>query len=161
GNARIDARALQFLGQSLQGTPDPTVLRSLLQTASREQRHYSNRQVRELAARAGNGTDQAARVLAEGLGAAHRKTRSAAAQMLAELGGGPALPALPALVQRLFEGEALVRDHVAPAVARLVPDLHPEMQEWMCRLANPLLSPLANLRAALDAAQLPDAVREG
>jgi uncharacterized protein (TIGR02996 family) len=36
GNSRIDARAMQFLGQTLQGTGEPALLRSLLQMSSRE-----------------------------------------------------------------------------------------------------------------------------
>jgi len=98
-------------------------------------------------------------VLASGLKASHRKQRAAAAQMLAQL-GSEAAPALPALVQRLFESTPLVRDHVAPALARLLPTLSRPMQSWLCLLANPLLPPLANLRSALLNPQLPADVRE-
>jgi uncharacterized protein (TIGR02996 family) len=158
GNSRIDARAMQFLGQTLQGSGEPALLRSLLQMSSREEREYTCTQVREMAQRAAQ-PGQATRVLAQGLGAGNRKQRAAAAQMLSRL-GAEAAPALPALVQRLFESNALVRDHAAPALARLLPTLSPALQNWLCVLANPLLPPLVNLRSALARADLPTPVRE-
>lgn len=159
GNYYIDTRVQQFLAGRLQGSSDPTLLRSILQTESREQREYSNAGVRSLAERAGRDPDRAVAVLAGGLDDGNRKVRSAAAQMLAQLGGGGAA-AVPKLVQRLFEKNRLVRDHVAPALARLLPELHPEMQRWLCVLANPLTSATSNLRDALASPQLPAAIRE-
>jgi hypothetical protein len=73
--------------------------------------------------------------------------------------GAAAAPAVPALVQRLFEGTPTVRDHVAPALARILPDLPAEMQTWLCLLANPLLSAATNLRTALTSPELPTEVR--
>jgi hypothetical protein len=64
------------------------------------------------------------------------------------------------MVQRLFEQNPLTRDQVAPALARLLPELSLPMQHWLCQLANPLLPPQANLRTVLDNPRLPAAVRE-
>ncbi len=158
GNPYLDAQTVQFLAESLKGSPDPKVLRSLLQMSSREEREYSSPEVRELGRRA-DSSDEPARVLGEGLRASHRKLRSAAAQMLAQL-GPEALPSVPLLVQRLFESNRLVRDHAAPALGRLLPTLPKEAQQWLCLLANPQLPPLANLRTALSATSLPPKVRE-
>jgi uncharacterized protein (TIGR02996 family) len=159
GNYAIDNRLQQFLAQRLQGTADPALLRSMLQTESRQQREYTNADVRDLARRAGRDPARAADTLAEGLHHGNRKVRSAAATMLAQLGVA-GTSALPKLVQRLYEQNDLTRDHVAPALARLLPELHPEMQRWLCLLANPLTSAPSNLRDALASAQLPQAVRE-
>jgi uncharacterized protein (TIGR02996 family) len=150
GNSYIDARAQQFLAQSLQGKADPALLRSLLQLASREEREYTRAEVRALAQKAGSAPAGVAEVLAEGLRDGSRKVRSAAATLLAQL-GGRAAAGLPGLVQRLFDRDPRVRDQVAPALARLLPDLSAEMQTWLCVLANPLISPEANLRATLEA----------
>jgi uncharacterized protein (TIGR02996 family) len=158
GNTRTDARVLTFLAQSLQGNYDTALLRSLLQLTSRQEHEYTNRPVRELAQRAGANPAAAARVLGEGLRGAHRKLRSAAAQMLAQLGPAAA-PSVPLLVQRLFENNPLVRDHAAPALARLLPELPAQLQAWLCLMANPQLPPLANLRAALSSTQVPEGVR--
>jgi uncharacterized protein (TIGR02996 family) len=159
GNYYIDARVRQFLGKLLQGSSDPALLRSILQTESRQEREYTNARVRDLAQQAGRDPARAAGVLARGLDDGRRKVRSAAAQMLAQLGaaGGAGVPKL---VQRLFEKDRLVRDHVAPALARLLPELHPDLQRWLCVLANPLTSPATNLRDALASPQLPPAVLE-
>jgi hypothetical protein len=160
GNYYIDARAQQFLAQSLQGKPDPALLRSLLQLASREEREYTSAEVRALAQKAGSAPARAAEVLAEGLRDGRRKVRSAAAGLLAQLGGG-AGPGVPALVQRLFDRDTRVRDHAAPALARLLPDLSTELQTWLCVLANPLLGPdgaRSNLRSALVSERLPPRV---
>jgi uncharacterized protein (TIGR02996 family) len=159
GNDRITAREMAFLGQSLQGNPDPKLLRTLLQMASRQEYDYSNAPVRELAKRAGSEPRQAVNVLGEGLRGSHRKVRAAAARMLGQL-GAQATSGVPLLVQRLFEHNPVVRDHVAPALARLLPHLPEQAQAWLCRLANPLLTPLANLRVALNDPRLPGKVRE-
>jgi uncharacterized protein (TIGR02996 family) len=163
GNTRIDRRALEFLAQTLQGEPDPATLRSLLQLRSLEEREYTNAQVRELARKAGEDPTRAAEVLAEAVRGPHRKLRVAAAQMLAQLGPAAA-PAVPALVQRLFERgprfKEPVGQHVARSLARLLPDLPADLQSWLCLLANPVVqSPLANLKAALGSARLPESVR--
>jgi uncharacterized protein (TIGR02996 family) len=159
GNHRIDARSRQFLSQCLGRNPDPVLLRALLQVSSRGESEYRNAAVRELARRAGANPAEAAAVLAEGLRGSHRKVRSAAAQMLGRL-GARAASSLPLLVRRLFERNEAVRDHVAPALARLLPDLPGPLQEWLCLLANPLLAPLDNLRAALERPSLPGEVRK-
>jgi uncharacterized protein (TIGR02996 family) len=159
GNTRIDARAVQFLAQSLAGNPDAGLLRATLQLSSRQQREYTNREVRDLARRAAADPAQAAGVLGEGVRGSRRKVRSAAAQMLARLGPAAA-PSLPFLVQRLYERNESVKDHVAPALARLLPELPPEVQGWLCVLANPLLPARGNLRAALDSPRLPADVRQ-
>jgi uncharacterized protein (TIGR02996 family) len=160
GNYQIDSRAQQFLGQMLQGAPEPRLLRSMLQMTSREEREYTNAHVRDLAQRASQDPQRTVDILAEGLADGRRTVRSAAAQMLVQLGGAGA-GALPRLVQRLFEDTKLVRDQVAPALARLLPHLSDEMQTWLCLLANPLLPARTNLRAALESPRLPPAVREG
>jgi len=160
GNYYLDSRAQELLAQTLKGSPQPTLLRSVLQMSSREQREYSNARVRQLAEEAGREPDRAAEILGEGLKDGRRKVRSASAQMLAQLGVGGA-PALPKLVQRLFEDSPLVRDHVAPALARLLPELPGELQTWLCLIANPLLTPATNLKATLDSPALPAEVRQG
>jgi hypothetical protein len=157
GNHRIDTRAQQFLAQTLQGASDPALLRSMLQMQSRQEREYTNTHVRALAQKAGKQPAQAAAVLAEGLGDGRRKVRSAAAQMLAQMGADGSV-ALPRMVQRLFESSRLVHDQVAPALARLLPELRPEMQNWLCLIANPLLPAEANLRAALESERLPESI---
>jgi uncharacterized protein (TIGR02996 family) len=156
----IDARAQQFLTQSLRGSSSPSLLRSMLQLVSRQQREYTNADVRDLARRAGRNPEEAVRTLAEGLGDGHRKVRSAAASMLATL-GGKATAAVPDLVRRLFDRNPHVRDHVAPALARLVSELPRPKQRWMCVLANPLLPPAHNLWSALEHDDLPTAVLNG
>jgi uncharacterized protein (TIGR02996 family) len=155
---QIDSRALQFLAGTLHGTADPALLRSMLQMASRQERQYTGAAVRELAHAAARSPDRAA-VLAAGLRDGRRKVRSAAAQLLARLGASGA-SGLPGLVQRLFEAAPLVRDQVAPALARLLPALPQEMQRWLCVLANPLLGPSANLTSALAESRLPPEVVE-
>jgi hypothetical protein len=130
----------------------------MLQMSSREEREYTGTAVRDLATQASRQPGQAAHVLADGLRDGRRKVRSAAAQLLSRLGPDGA-PGLARLVQRLFERNPLVRDHVAPALARLLPALHPDMQRWLCLIANPLLPAPANLRAVLGAAGLPAGVR--
>lgn len=158
GNQMIDSRVNQLLTQRLQDKFDPSLLRSMLQTHSREEREYTNRSVRELAQRAGREPARAAAILGTGLRHGNRKVRSAAAQMLAQL-GTQGTCAVPQLVQRLFESNKLVTDHVAPALARLLPELHPEMQRWLCLLANPLLPATANLRDTLKHPRLPEEIR--
>src|SRR5690606_1635602 len=98
-------------------------------------------------------------ILAQGLSDGRRKVRSAAAQMLAQLGARGA-EALPKMVQRLFERNPLVRDQVAPALGRLLTEISPELQRWLCLIANPLLPAEGNLRTVLDRSDLPDTVRE-
>jgi uncharacterized protein (TIGR02996 family) len=160
GNYGIDARAQEFLAQTLQGAPDVSLLGSMLHLAAREAPEHDTREVRALAERAGRDPERAPAVLAEALGDGHRKVRAAAARMLAQLGSA-AESAVPKLVQRLFEQSAQTRDHVAPALARLLPQLDPRLQRWLCKLANPLLSPLSNLWGALEHPELPAEVREG
>jgi uncharacterized protein (TIGR02996 family) len=160
GNPRLDAGAQRVLAQSLQGGPDPALLRSMLLLVSRQEREYTNAGVRDLARRAAGDPASAAAVLGEALGDGRRTVRSAAAQMLSHLGAAGAA-GLPRLVQRLSEPEARTRDQVAPALARLLPELPAGMQQWLCLLANPLLSPRANLRAVLGRPDLPAGVREG
>src|SRR5262249_4226175 len=140
--------------QTLQGSSDPSLLRSMLQTASREEREYTNIHVRELAQRAGQDPARATVILAEGLHDGRREVRSAAAQMIAQLGTA-GTPALRKMVQRLFERTLLVRDPVAPALARLLPNLPTPLQRWLCLLANPLLPAAANLKAVLEHPELP------
>jgi uncharacterized protein (TIGR02996 family) len=152
-NPRIGREALESLGAGLAGTPDPSMLRTLLQMCSDREYDYSNAHVRDLAARAGDDPARAVPVLIAGLGDARRKIRSASAQMLARLGSAAA-PAVPALVQRLGERTPLVRAHVAPALARLLPDLPEGLQRWLCLLANPLRSPGLNLRGTLESPHL-------
>lgn len=159
GNYYIDSRVQQFLAQRLQGASDPALLRSMLQTASREEREYTNANVRSLAQRAGRHPQQAVHVLTEGLHDGNRKVRCASARMIAQLGKS-GTQAVPLLVQRLFEQNALVRDHVAPALARLLPELPSEMQRWLCLLANPLMSAPTNLRDTLGHPRMPSQVRE-
>src|SRR5262249_8200439 len=67
GNYYIDARVRQFLAQRLQGSSDPALLRSMLQTESRQEREYTNARVRDLAQQAGRDPARAAGVLARGL----------------------------------------------------------------------------------------------
>jgi hypothetical protein len=52
----------------------------------------------------------------------------------------------------------LVRDQVAPALARVLVELPVKLQTWLCVLANPLLPAEVNLRAALDSPALPAGV---
>lgn len=153
----IDVRMEQFLTQSLQRSSDPAVLRSLLQLSSRQEREYTHAVVRDLARRASQSPRQTVAVLAAGLRDGHRKVRSAAAAMLARL-GPVAAPALPALVQRLFDRNPLVREQVVPALARLLPSLPPPMQRWLCSLANPLLPPGRNLVSTLERNDLSESV---
>ncbi|MFO0841862.1 MAG: TIGR02996 domain-containing protein [Gemmataceae bacterium] len=155
GNHALDARTSTFLAQRLQGSHDPALLRTILRTQSREEREYTNAEVRALAQRAGRDPDLAPAILTDALDAGNRKTRASAARMLVQLGaaGGPGLPKL---VQRLYDPS--VREQVAPALARLLPALHPQMQRWLCLLANPLTSPQANLRDALNNGELPRSV---
>jgi uncharacterized protein (TIGR02996 family) len=140
GNSQIDSRAQDFLTGMLEGKADPALLRSMLHLSSREERDYTNAHVRNLAERAGKDPAAAPRILGAALGDGRRKVRSAAARMVALLGAA-GVPALPKMVQRLFEQS-------------------PEMQTWMCYLANPLLSAPANLRAVLLHPKLPASVRE-
>jgi uncharacterized protein (TIGR02996 family) len=159
GNYPIDAGAQQRLVPSLQGTPDPALLRALLQMTVHGERTYSNRHIRELAIRAG-GHPRPVEVLSEALSGGRRIVRAAAARMVAQLGAGGA-PALPKLVQRLFEQDITMRDQVAPSLAQLVYELPAVLQNWMCLIANPLLPAEANLRAVIESPRLPAEVREG
>jgi hypothetical protein len=164
GNAAIDAQAREFLTGALAGEPDPVLLRSVLQISSQPERDYTNAHVRALVERVRADPDRAVAVLNEGLRDARRKVRAAAAQFLSRL-GEPAAQGLPGLVQRLHERNANVRANVGPALARLLPALSDELQEWLCVLANPLVGPMANLRAALlpsgGPPRLPESVRRG
>ena len=157
GNHYIDSRAQQYIAQTLQGSADTSLLRVMLQTSSREEREYTSARVRDLARRAGEAGEGAAEILTEGLHDGNRKIRSASAQMLSRL-GEQGTAAVPKLVQRLFEDTLLVRDHAAPALARLLPELSPDVQRWLCVLANPLLPAHVNLRAVLDRSDLPEPV---
>ena len=157
GNHYIDSRAQQYLAQTLQGSSDTSLLRSMLQTTSREEREYTSAGVLDLTRRAGEAGGAAADVLTQGLHDGNRKIRSASAQMLSRL-GEQGTAAVPAIIQRLFEDTLLVRDHAAPALARLLPELSPDVQRWLCVLANPLLPARVNLRAAIDRSDLPASV---
>jgi uncharacterized protein (TIGR02996 family) len=161
GNAAIDAQAREFLTGALVGEPDPVLLSSVLRKISDQpEREYSNAHVRALVERARANPEQAVAVLNEGLRDSRRKVRAAAAQFLSRLGQS-AEPSLPGLVQRLHEHNANVRGNVGPALARLLPGLPDGLQEWLCVLANPLVGPMANLRAALESPRLPESVRQG
>jgi uncharacterized protein (TIGR02996 family) len=149
GNHYIDARAQEYIALTLQGSADTSLLCAMLQTASREEREYTLARVRDLARRAGEADARATEILTEALHDGDRKVRSASAQMLSRLSEHGTV-AVPQLVQRLFEDTLLVRDHAAPALARLLPDLSPDVQRWLCVLANPLLPARVDLRAAID-----------
>jgi hypothetical protein len=141
------------------GTIRPDLLRVVLGLRHEPRRVLRGRGIARLGERV-RRAERPEEVLGPLLRDPTQRTRAAAAQLAGAL-GGRAVPLLPALVQRLFEGNATVRSAAAGALAALLPAVPEGLRRWLGVLADPGRAAADNLLAALDSADVPDAVREG
>lgn len=158
GNRHVGQKQMAQLSAAVAGRLDPAGLQAILGLVGGPEQEFNNRHTRALVEQAAANAVSAVTVLQEGLRDSRHQVRAVAAQQLGRLGVA-AVPALPGLVRRLYESDAALRGAVAPTLARLVPVLPPELQGWLCLLANPLCPAEVNLHHTLTRARpLPDSV---